>query len=564
MCLKLSDRILRKRLRAGRRIRRKYMYILRNDLYQELSSADKILIYGAGNYANIVYPMLKKAGLKDKICLFVVTELKETRNIDGIPIKPVRELATFNVEKYKVLVAVGKEYEQEIIQSLFLYNFVKVLKLTDYILSEDDLIEKLKNQSDEQFLEWAVEEYVWNNMNWISELEDKTNAAKKMIAQREEADVDRNTIIFVLGNLPPRTIKIIQALLRKNYNIVVLEYGDSNNLAMHELVSYNIDFFQCKDIMEVFYKAMQYKPLIYYFDPKWGDCNVSEIMLKHRNLFGKIVFASYDVLNDGYACVSEKQKLSEKYSLENADGIVWRWFSKEFLEETKGFIYKGKSIQFLDYCNGYEIENKERDKCELRLCFVAGGTYGLLDEEIYRNDGHYAELARIDSVMKKIGKRNDCIFHAYIGKVSKEDRKKFDALAREYPNFKIYCGTRYNELIQKISEYDYGCYWSTGGEAIPELEVDGNGFTGSNYINAVPNRYFDYLDAGIPIIAVQPQKLCDYFDKLGVLVKMNISNMDIDYLKDNRQAFRRNVEKAKEKLLIDKHIQRLIDFFEDL
>lgn len=540
------------------------MHILIDDLCKELSSTDKVLIYGAGRYANIVYPMLKNAGLKEKICAFIVTDLKEMMEIDGIPVRTADELNLFKVEEYKILLAVSKEFEQEIIQSINIFHFMQVLKLSDYILSEDDLTELFRSQTCEQFFERFIEEYVWSNMDWIDEVEDKRNEIKEMMAKRKSACIDTETIVFVLGNFPPRTAKIIGALKRKKYNVVILEYKCDDDMIMHELSSYDIEFFHCKDIIEVFYRAMKYKPLVYYCEPIWGDCRVPEIMIRNKTLFGKIVFTTYDVLNDGYVCVTEEQKLSERYSLENADGIVWRWFSKEFLENAKGFVYKGKSIQFLDYCNGYEVEKRENNENELKLCFITGGTYGLLDEKIYKNNGPYVEMARIDNIMKKIGKRNDCIFHVYVGEINEKDRRKFDTLVEEYPNFSFFCGIRHDELIQKISEYDYGCCWTTGGISMPDLEADGIGFTGSNFVNSVPHRYFDYIDAGIAVIAVRPKKLCALLDEQGVLVKMDISNIDIDYLKENRQIYKENVKKSKKELLIDDHIQRLIDFLKEL
>ena len=42
------------------------MHLLMNDLYQELSKFSRIIIYGAGNYAKLIYPILKKAGLTNK------------------------------------------------------------------------------------------------------------------------------------------------------------------------------------------------------------------------------------------------------------------------------------------------------------------------------------------------------------------------------------------------------------------------------------------------------------------------------------------------------------------
>ncbi|MDE6946606.1 MAG: hypothetical protein K2P14_05415 [Anaeroplasmataceae bacterium] len=541
------------------------MHILISNLLKNLKMFEKILIYGTGNYANIIYPMLKKAGLKEKICSFVVTGTTDISQIDGIPVKSLSELKDIDTRLFGVLIATGKEYEKDIERGLSNFGFAQVLKLTDYILVNNSL-EKLINLSDEQFLELVIEEVTWKKINVIDELEKKIKSFKEAVIEKEKMGVDKNTIIFITGDLAPRSIKFIGALLKKK-NVIVLLYGCPNELLKDSLSTKNIKFLECSSIVELLYCAMLYMPLVYYCEPKWGDCSLVETIIEHKKLFGKIVFAPYDILNDGYKYVSEKQKLSERFCLENADGIVWRWFSKEFLEDMKGIVCKGRSILFLDYCNGYDMKRDDESSTKsgaLRICFVSGGTYGVFDNESCKNDVRYTEMAKMKYIMEKIGKRDDCIFHVYIGSANEQDRKNADLLSMEYPNFKVFWGTKYDDLISNISEYDYGCYWSTDGVEIPLLEADENGFTGSSYENSVPNRYFDYIDAGLPIIAVQPKKICNYLEKFGVVVKMTISDIDIDFLKKSKSVYKENVKKAKKELLIDNHIQKLIDFFNEL
>lgn len=351
---------------------------------------------------------------------------------------------------------------------------------------------------------------------------------------------------------------------KKKYNVIVLEYEYFNELVIREIEGYNITFSHCENMIDVMRKAIQYNPLVYYYEPAWGDCIGSEIMLSHKELFGKIVFAPYDILNDGYVQISDKSKLMEKYCLENADGVVWRWFSKEFLEKEKGFIYEGKSIQFLDYCKGFELNEEVKTDDILKICFVQGGIYELLDGQLLENDGVYKEWARIDTILNKIGNVDGCIFHMFIAQCNASDREKLKKLESEYFNFKVFYEVKYDKLISIISEYDYGCFFTTSGKDIPEMESFNNINYGSTYINSEANRFYDYLDANIPIIATRPKKQCDYLNKLGVLVKMDISNIDLDYLRENKELYKKNVEKAKPELLIDNQIARLLDFFEDL
>lgn len=541
-----------------------YMHVLRSKLYREINNFSKLLIYGAGDYANKVYTLLKSVGLQKKICLFVVTELKVQRDIDGIPIIAVDGLEDFHEDKCAVLIAVSSKFEDEIGHILQGVTDIHILKFSDYIMQDNDLIDVLRNQKDKQFIESIIEEYVWDNIRSIDEFDNKREETERRLKQRGIEEIEKNTVVFVVGNLTPRCEKIIGALVRKGFNIVLLEYGYDNKLIKNEIMSHGIDFFYCKDILEVFYRAMQYKPLVYYCEPIWGDCSGPEIMIRHRNLFGKIVFTTYDVLNDGYVQISEEQKLMERYCLENADGVVWRWFSKQFLEEKRGFAYKGTSIHFLDYCGRDKIDKNDTCDDKLKICYVQGAIYELLDKTLLPNEGIYVEPARIDTILNKIGNISDCVFHIYIGECSDSDRKKIEELEKKYFNFKAFYAIPHGELILKMSEYDYGCYLLTGGKDIPELESIDNLYFGSTHFNAVANRLFDYLDANIPIITTRPKKQCEYLEKFGVVVKMDISNIDIDYLKKNRKHYKNNVQKAKKELLIDNQIQRLIDFLNNL
>lgn len=540
------------------------MHILLNNLYNEIRQFSQIVIYGAGNYAHLIYSELKKAGLKEMISFFVVTNQDKREYLDGIPVKSVSEISAAWKENCAVLLAVSEVYENEISRILQEFHFVRIIKLTDYMLQDHEFIDRLRQQTDEQFIESIIQEYVWNHIDSIQQLDVKMENVRNCIVQKDKKNIEKNTIVYISGYLNARSAKIIGALVRKKYKLIVLEYGFYNELIRSEIMSYNIQFIPCRDLIEVFLMALQYKPFVYYYEPVWSDSSGPEIMIRHKNMFGRIVFAAYDVLNDGYVKVTDKQKLMERYCLENADGIVWRWFSKDFLEEKKGFVYKGKSIQFLDYCGGYQIDQSEKSEKILKICFVVWGIHIFLDKTVLKNDGRYIEHARMDTILARIGNRKDCLFHVFVGQYDSSDQEKLTLLEQQYSNFKVFYEIKHNNLVEQLAKYDYGCLLSTDGEEIPEMESIDNIYLGSAFQNGVMNKYFDYLDAGIPIIATGHKKYCDYFEQLGVLVKMNVSNLDIDYLKEKVMFYRKNVERVREDLFIDNQIDRLIEFFEAL
>ncbi len=423
--------------------------------------------------------------------------------------------------------------------------------------------ENFKKFSDKQFIRYVRIQYIWNNRDSLLDFLRKSKVFRKNFKRRETVNLDRKTIVFITGNLTPRSVKIISALNKKRYKVIVLGYGKGSivPLVKKELTGFGVNYFNCSDVVELFYLSLQYKPLLYIFEPAWGDCSWPDLMIRHKKLFGKIVMAVYDTLNDCYVQVSDFQLSTERYCLENADGVIWRFFSKEYLEEKKGFHYKGKSIQFLDYCAGYNIDENLNKDNGLKLCFIVGSIDYFLES---RNGRNYIEEARIEDILKVIGNREDCVFHIFTGTFRKRDKEICDALEKEYPNFKVFYNLEHDKLIKKISGYDYGCYFYTNGKKIPDMETVNNLLYGSAYVNSISNKHFDYIDAEIPIITTAPFKSCEFFAQYGIVVKMDISNLDFEYLKKNKIFYKENVKKAKKELLIDNQIQRMIDFFQEL
>ena len=532
------------------------MLFLISDLIKALNDTSKILIYGAGVYANIVYPYLKRAGLKDKIIAFVVTDRKNNiEAIDEIPVKCLTDFEFNQKEIYSILVAVSKRYIFEIEEELKNKNIKRIVRLIDYEISD------LNKISDKKFFKCIIDIGVWNHANSLQETKKEIGKFFKM---KEKSKQNKKQIVFIVGNMSVRIVKIINALIINGYNIKLLRYGIvESNLASSELLTINLECIKCLKIEELFYQAIQYNPIVYFFEPTWGDCSWAETMIRHKEIFGKVIISLYDVLNDGYAFATNDAKYTEKYALENASGIVWRYYSKEYLEKEKGFNYKGKSIHFLDYCKGYELEKKEKEENSLlKLCCVTGDLHPFFCAS--HETKKYIREAQFVDILKKIGNCQDCIFHVFTGRSSNENKQLCIQLEKKYKNFKVFYSTSHDELIEKISAYDYGCFLFDGEIEIPSSVSVDKKYYGSQYINAISNRYFDYIDAGIPLIGTRPLKLCDFFDKLGIIVKMGLSNFDIKYLLNYRKEYRDRLKIARKELLMDNQIHKLIDFFENI
>lgn len=523
-----------------------------------LESYQGIIIYGTGKYAQLIYPRLVEYGLKDNVLCFTQTDKKAENVIDGIPVIESQHL-NYSKKDCAVLVAVSEIYEQEIKQWLTENHYKNIILLSDYEIYPQKAEMLLRNADD-------FEEYAGIISDWYIETQNDNPAndsvLETLVDRGSHIGRDSGLIVIVCGHLSIRTNKLVEALEKRNYKIVLLDYCIKRNIwYLDELGKMSVTIHQCECVEEMLYWALQYDPLVYLFQPRWSDCTWAEIMLCQKRHFGKIVISLYDVMNDGYSNVEQERLRTEKYALENADGIIWRWFSKDYLEK-KGFHFLGKSKQFLDYCNHREneLQIKKNGSKLVKLCEVAGEGAEFVDLS-FQTD--YVYFARVYQILEKLGNRPDCIFHFYGGNLTEEYRVQCREYEKRYKNFRFFENVEHNELIHRLEEYDYGCNFFTPGEW-PSDETAIGRYKGSLLKNSVRNIIFDYLSAGIPVIATVPQRLINYLQPYNVVVNMDLSDIDMPYLKENRDFYRENAKKALMELDIDKQISSLIDFINEL
>lgn len=538
------------------------MYFRYRILCEKLKQYEGIIIYGAGYFAQEIYPRLVQCGLKKKIACFTQTTEADISSIDGIPIIDIAKL-NCDKEKCVVLIAVSKMYASEVKQTLSEYVYLNVVSLIDYYVHYRWM------ETDYHYLE-AFEEYCEYIADWRVRTQ-KSGLNKEIVIKdllfRGKCitkKTENNLIVWICGHLSSRTIKIIGALIRKGYRIIFLSYFDgANPWNLDELQKLNVQIYQCTYIAELLYLALQYNPLVYFFEPSWGDCRWVEIMLKFKQNFGKVVLALYDVMNDGYTGKTEEEIATEKYALEHADGIVWRWFSKEYLEE-KGFRYQGKSIQFLDYCNHESIcdDFEAPIGAKIKICLVSGYGDEYVEDRTYVT--RYTDWAKIGEILERIGNRTDCEFHFYAGALQNyENIERCERYEKEYFNFKYFLGTRHDELIRRLHEYDYGCeLWISGEE--PPNDMPMGDYYGSIYNNSVRNAYFDFLSAGLPVITTQASRMREFLGADNVMIQMTLSDLDVDYLIKHKQYYKEEVASKRKEWDIDNQISELIQFFEEI
>lgn len=538
------------------------MYFRIKLLCETLNQYKKIIIYGAGNFAREIYLQLNNCDLKKKIVCFAQTKKAELENIEDIPVMEIGEI-TCNRKECVVLIAVNELYVNEIKQILLNYGYLNIVSLCDYRVSykmTEEAFGRLSTFDEycEQIADWHVKTHIGSSDKEII-LTGLKNRGRYVNEKKE-----LKLIVMICGHLSPRTIKIIRALKQKQYTVIMLSYClEENKWCIDELNKLNIDICRCSCIEEMLYKALSYCPLVYYIEPRWGDCLWPEILFRNKKYFGKMVLGLYDILNDGYTGQPENKLETEKKALKNADGIVWRWFSKEYLEQ-KGLVFQGKSIQFLDYCSYQDdrIVPQNNSSSALKLCAITG--YGDEYVEERKFTSKYTVWAIVSEILAVIGNRKDCIFHFYAGGFL-DDRniECLEEYEKKYNNFRFYINTEYGKLLKRLKDYDFGCEFTINKEEAPD-EFPMGDYYGSICRNSIRNAYFDFLEAGLPVITTWSSKMWEYLSPYKIVIKMDLSNLDIDYLKKNRNYYKQEVRKAQKELDINNQIIRLIHFFKEI
>lgn len=253
---------------------------------------------------------------------------------------------------------------------------------------------------------------------------------------------------------------------------------------------------------------------------------------------------------------------NEKFCLENADGIVCRNFQTQYLKNKYGYCFKGKRLLFLDYCWNNNPPEKRFKTDKEELCIVYGGrllpcrSNNLLSRIEWDGLSSWVETTKQYQAKMVVIASNI---------IDKNEFKEFSRLAKNNPNFILKGKMDLNTLIEYESKMDYGT------DTFELARDQKNNFKNFNFAArekyCATNKYFDYIDAGIPIICGRPQEMLGrYLEKYGIVFRCTLEELPerMDELKQKRNGYAVNVAKARKALSIEKQIPRLIRFYKQL
>lgn len=520
---------------------------IRHRLMKDISKFDSFALYGAGNIASL---LLKELGEENKPEYCIVTHKDNlAQSINGISIVEYKERKE-EIKRRKILVviAVSELYEVDI------FNFLKNDGIENVAYALDYLYNPINNKR-------VLKKFMRNDFAWLEsrvmswEEEHADIIAKKNMFERGNEQTG-DSIILVVEKFSPRVVKIAKALVKSGKDVMILL---NEKVIHHEwakftsAISGTIEFFIYSSVEELFYYLFQSKGGIIHVFSNTFEPFVSYILVKFQSHIGKLVYETYDIANGFYTNIDEERLEIERYCLQNASGICYREFSLEYLENVMHLEIQKKRLRFWDYCSdeNFALLEKEKDE-ELSICYVGG----VITEEEYPDCpfGNFLEVA-------DWCEKNKCHLHIYPSVWDENRYRRYIKKDKTDLYFHFHKTMQYDKLLTEISKYDYGINPTT--DNVWECESSGYN-TISKYVYAATNKYFDYIDAGLPIIAAIPQKFAQYLEEQGVLINWTNGQYDYDYLLNNKNAMKEKALELKENLRISNHIGELLDFYDTL
>lgn len=305
------------------------------------------------------------------------------------------------------------------------------------------------------------------------------------------------------------------------------------------------------DEMRYLSERIKLPAIIKHFDADGFNCLVKPYelvnqVMKHANCHIILDAYDFDGMYKGVEKLSKSLYEREKYCFESAGGVIHRGPGFEIdYYKSHGYEITCPTLSFLDYCNKEFFVNRNIKK--------------LSSED---NEWHIVHIGSalsplFMSLPKKLAKQK---IHLHIyptpTSVAPIAFKNLIKLNKTEKYFHLENTVPYDRVNHEIAKYDFGAHFHLTSMSEIGLKV------------SHCHRVFNYLEAGLPVIVSDRLEL---IKKTVVENKVGFSVKDEDFSelhniieKYDYEELRKNVLRAREKLLIDNHAERLIKFYDNI
>lgn len=520
---------------------------MRNSLDKEKG----IVLYGAGQKSHSTYKALIMSGYTVVYCVVSGDFVKESE-FEDIKVYPFSEKKEDIIKnKYQIVIASFQRYEDEIADNIINNGINSFWRTSEMPWSAD--FEAYRNLGKKEYMKIIRDKYFSNTEKYA-----KNELLQNYIEKSIKQDITNKKITFLVLSARPRSYKIIEALHRKGYYVNLLMWINALNMTLENYREFNEISDECRicaDVEEVMlYCAATNSKILHIFSDPNVDIELSQILINCKDVFPKIVFDEYDIVADLFRTVPNSVINAELFCLKHADGLCNRYNCMEYLEE-KGHDICKKRILFMDCCNDFaNFESPQREPDD-DLQMVHIGT-------VYADRAYQVSRAGRLLEFGLLCKENRVHLHIYPISYDAAKMHAYIDMEKENPYFHLHYPVSARELAQEISQYDYGVL--NANEGFLEYAYKEGPYTKEQFLYCSANRHYDFLDAGLPIVAAVPVEQTKMFEKDGVLIRKVDEEIDFEELRERRNMMKKKVIEVREKYKISHQLPTLIEFYDSL
>ena len=378
---------------------------------------------------------------------------------------------------------------------------------------------------------------------------------------------NKKSILVVARNIYPATIQKIK-ILKDRYIIHFVNLYDPNDQL--DINSY-VDYYY-KDVKD--YPSLKQVILNNNFDYIYILCWMWEYILakfciKNKKK-SKIICDFYDITSVKGSKENLKKNWNsllvdidyscEKFIYINSNKIIHRFNENDFKKIVKdhfNIILSKPNLEFQQYPEIYPSEknNFYKKNSSINLLYLGGLTP--------RNKNHveglfplFRNLEAWELILSQ--KINIHFYMSFYRNLEEQGLSEYIKLKEKFKNLNFHKSLPLHEIYKIKDKFDYGFL-------ISKINMNKNLVTPYQF-RAVGTKIFSYFDLELPVIMMENYTYqCEMIEEnnIGIKVKTSeINNLEKKLKNVNYEKLKNSVLKFKEKNMLKKHSQRLLNFIE--
>ena len=293
----------------------------------------------------------------------------------------------------------------------------------------------------------------------------------------------------------------------------------------------------------------------------------AKLLSKSKVVFNFNDIPSTAIVKEGIEFLWNKEDVgldlfSERFACERCDGLIFG-YSAEVGERLKSrYPINIPMLEFHSYpCDEFMSEDsgKYSDR-DGNIHIVQGGMVAPSHTpEKFKRDGMYYKLIEV------LTGQGICFDMYVVARRIKRDYEDYISLSEKNPLFRFNGGLLLDQATKEFGKYDFGAILIYYDEEKAEIFYKRKVFIEENRGMRVSDRFFTYLEAGLPILIsdnyLYGARLVKEYG-IGIVVSKNdLNNLSEIINSYDREKLKANVKRARQELSMKRHIGRLINFY---